>query len=1095
MDLRLPDTSARASGPTIVARPRIGSLLAAAWQRRTALVVAGGGYGKTTAVREAAAGGESRWVTLRPSDGLTETLSARIAAALGAPLPEEHSALAAATGADDRRRLAERCAALLCEQADKRSEDLLLVLDDLESVGADDVIGQLLRVLCLEAPRQLHIVLCGRRLPALGLGTARGRGEVVEVTAPDLAFTVAETAELLRARLGQEAVPMAEECWALTRGWAAALLLLVDRLDRLPPEDRAGGLAGLRRHIQTWRNFADEMVAGEPARTRRILAATWAAHRVTAPLLGAVGVPATASDLEGLWQRGLLAEAGDGTGYGLSPVLAETVAAGLAEPEARALRDTAARWFEDHGLLEDALECHVDGRAEQVRGFAARCGLALVRRGGAARLADGLRRHGTGGEPELDAVLAEALQAIGDWDGAIELFSRVQRAAGREGLAPAVAWRFGVLLYLRGQSARALGVLAAAHAPELQGADDAMVSAFLSSTLWSRGDVAAAAPLAEVALAQAQASGDACARAAAYVALALVAAGLGERERNEQCYRAALTAAAEAGDRVQLARIHANLSSRALEEGDYARAVQEAGLAVRTGASHRFFSALALSNQAEAHLRLGQLGAARTSLDEALEAYDELGSLDASVPQRLLGELYRQQGSLTRARSAFERARGLAEASGDAHARVFALCGLARTLAADDVKMARAAAREAAQEATSLERPAALCALAEVELRAGDRAEAAAVAKRAEAEARRTGDRAALADALEMLGAADAGPSQPRLRAAIELWDDVDDPVGAARARLALAVERGRTGDAASARRRLAELGVAVDIGAAGYLVARRDALAEVFGGAPSGMPGDVPAGPEVLVATLGRFAVVRRGEPVALAAWQSRKARDLFKLLIARRGRPLTREAAVEALWPEQDAARPGTLGNRLSVALSTIRKVLDPDRAHPPDHYLAGDSQSIALRLDHLSVDVVEFLDTARAAMAIAAAGDLQAAQTRLHRARSLYAGDFLEDDLYEDWAVECREEARSAALMVLRLLARTGTEQGSDETACEHLGQLLELDPYDEDAWLALVAAQLRLHRHGEARRRYAAYVRRMADLGIAPVALADTAGRRA
>lgn len=250
-----------------------------------------------------------------------------------------------------------------------------------------------------------------------------------------------------------------------------------------------------------------------------------------------------------------------------------------------------------------------------------------------------------------------------------------------------------------------------------------------------------------------------------------------------------------------------------------------------------------------------------------------------------------------------------------------------------------------------------------------------------------------------------------------------------------------------------------------------------------------------MLVATLGRFAVVRRGEPVALAAWQSRKARDLFKLLIARRGRPLTREAAVEALWPQQDSARPGTLGNRLSVALSTIRKVLDPDRAHSPDHYVAADSQSIALRLDHLSVDVVEFLDTARAAIATATAEDLKAAQTRLHRARSLYAGDFLEDDPYEDWAVECREEARSAALMVLRLLARAAAEQGSDEMTCEHLGQLLELDPYDEDAWLALVAAQLRLHRHGEARRRYAAYVRRMADLGIAPVALADTAGRRA
>ena len=59
------------------------------------------------------------------------------------------------------------------------------------------------------------------------------------------------------------------------------------------------------------------------------------------------------------------------------------------------------------------------------------------------------------------------------------------------------------------------------------------------------------------------------------------------------------------------------------------------------------------------------------------------------------------------------------------------------------------------------------------------------------------------------------------------------------------------------------------------------------------------------------------------MAAWQSRKARDLLKLLVARRGHPMTREAAAEAMWPGED---PEPLGNRLSVALSTIRKVLDP-------------------------------------------------------------------------------------------------------------------------------------------------------------------------
>ena len=69
--------------------------------------------------------------------------------------------------------------------------------------------------------------------------------------------------------------------------------------------------------------------------------------------------------------------------------------------------------------------------------------------------------------------------------------------------------------------------------------------------------------------------------------------------------------------------------------------------------------------------------------------------------------------------------------------------------------------------------------------------------------------------------------------------------------------------------------------------------------------------------------------------AWQSRKARDLLKILAARRGRPLTRDAAAEALWPNE---HPGPLPNRLSVALSTLRKVLDPERVAPADHFIAA-------------------------------------------------------------------------------------------------------------------------------------------------------------
>jgi DNA-binding SARP family transcriptional activator len=347
------------------------------------------------------------------------------------------------------------------------------------------------------------------------------------------------------------------------------------------------------------------------------------------------------------------------------------------------------------------------------------------------------------------------------------------------------------------------------------------------------------------------------------------------------------------------------------------------------------------------------------------------------------------------------------------------------------------------------------------------------LAKQAETEARATGDRAALAESLELQGAADSRVAGERLRSAIALWEDIGNPVGTARARLALAIFADDLAAAGATRRELAAMGVAPDLGAPGLLAGSRN------------------SDREVVIIALGRFAVVHAGEPIPLAAWQSRKARDLLKVLVARKGRPITREAAAEALWPDEDAE---PLGNRLSVALSTIRKVLDPGRRHSPDHYVVADARTIALRIEHVDVDLLGFLRAADTALDRMAKGEHEAADPELQRARQIYAGDFLEEDLYEEWAIETRDEARSRFVTVLRLLARLAADRRDDESAADYLGQLLEREPYDEDAWLALIAAQMRLRRHGQARRHYAAYARRMGELDVVPVALAEAAGWR-
>ncbi|HVR78599.1 MAG TPA: BTAD domain-containing putative transcriptional regulator [Acidimicrobiia bacterium] len=229
---------------------------------------------------------------------------------------------------------------------------------------------------------------------------------------------------------------------------------------------------------------------------------------------------------------------------------------------------------------------------------------------------------------------------------------------------------------------------------------------------------------------------------------------------------------------------------------------------------------------------------------------------------------------------------------------------------------------------------------------------------------------------------------------------------------------------------------------------------------------------PTLSIRTLGGFRVERDGEPVNSSQWRSKKARQLFKMLLARYDRPVHREHLIDALWPGETE---GDLGNRLAVAASTIRAVLDPDKEHPSDRFLSGDAETLRLGTEHMWIDVVEFLRLVETG----SSGDHLA----LEQAVDMYRGDFLEEDIYEDWAQHLRETARAAYVAALRKRAEVEGERGVDEGIAAQL-KILDVDPWDEAAHLAIVWALRSSGRHGEAQRAYYRYEARMRELGITP-----------
>ena len=246
---------------------------------------------------------------------------------------------------------------------------------------------------------------------------------------------------------------------------------------------------------------------------------------------------------------------------------------------------------------------------------------------------------------------------------------------------------------------------------------------------------------------------------------------------------------------------------------------------------------------------------------------------------------------------------------------------------------------------------------------------------------------------------------------------------------------------------------------------------------------------PAASVLTLGSFRVLLSGSPVTSSDWQSRKARTLLKVLISRYGGPVNREVLMEILWPGE---KPTKSASRLSVALSTLRSVLCPHKDHGSDHIVAADRTSVWLRLEHIDVDVVEFMSSARCGLQTRRNGSRVSSTRHLENAEAIYRGGFLEEDAYEDWAVGPREEARATYEEVLFALAEDALVLEDFDAATRRYREILEMDSYDERAYLDLVRVLDDSGHHGEARRCYGSYTARMREIGLETTPFPHTEG---
>lgn len=480
--------------------------------------------------------------------------------------------------------------------------------------------------------------------------------------------------------------------------------------------------------------------------------------------------------------------------------------------------------------------------------------------------------------------------------------------------------------------------------------------------------------------------------------------------------------------------------------------------------------ALVCLSRSETLMGLGRVDEAVSELDQARSFARAADSPLLGLIFLWLGEAHRIRGNASQASAAYREAIERAEASEQAQVLVLALAGLARSVLGEDLEQALELAQQALDQPAALGQVAPLLAAGWLRSAAGERERAIEHGQAAAREAGQQHDARGLAESLELQAL--AGPPEQALdllREAATLWDVSEDRIGAGINDVLIARITSDARAEHRARRELRSIGVRDD--------AHRTAGAlQVIGPIETS---------QVTIRALGPFAVFRAGQPIPGSEWQSKKARLALKIMVGRGGRGISRDALCELLWPGQVDS-----GSRLSVVLSTLRSVLDPDREHAADFYVEADRESVRLRSATVEIDASLFAAAAAEALRLARAGDAGAVEA-LELASAAYTGEFLEDDPYHPWAADVRDELHGLAGEVRRELVRA-LAVDDPERAVPWLLGLLSDDSYDESSHQLLIQILHAAGRHGEARRAHRRYLINMAEIAVPTLTFAELVG---
>lgn len=1088
--------------------------------RPLTVVMADAGYGKTTllAAYARALARPVVWYSLMSSDADLVVFGRYLLEGFRRQLPrfgrDFHLALEEARpGARSAEMLA---GTLVNELATLKGGPYLLVLDDFQNVAGGPGVVSMTSTLLAHLPPQVRLVLASRAVPPLSLERMRAGGQVFELDSSQLRFTRDELARLFsdvyRRPLNDQELDVLEQT---TLGWPTAVHLVFEMLRRSDQTSLETVLADFRASNLELHDYLSAEVYGrlDPP-SRRLLERTAALSRFDVDLATALAgdVANARGILETLVRRGLLRTFGNGTqaSYECHDLVGRFIRheiESLGGVEAwRGLEADSALALAERGEPERAMRHFLAaGRATEaaalLRGLAPR----FLREGRATSLLQHLTelpQELVAGELPLSLALADAHQALGQWDQAESRYQEIlerSRQSGDRATECLGLLGLGKVHNLRGRYEQVLGMaergLAIAHTQSVE--TRARLLQMKAGAHFYLGQYRAAEQVLGQVRSMLPSNVDLDLLLPAVHNLATAYAAQGKFREALQEFRSAL--AQVRGTASPRAPLYlSNLAYYLAELGELseARRAAEEGLQAAQRFSNRVYETACHSSLAHILIQSGDVEGSLASLKKAEELNAELRmEMIAADLLMLRGRIFCARGEFGRGLEFLTHAIALLESRPDSPQLVDCTATLAwcelragRVRAARD-RLVQLQPRVDATE-NDFQRTRVHYWLAETLLALGDRRGAESHLARALRTVRERGYH----HFLRSQARDEPAPLLHALSANIELGVAsaalVDAGTGVQQALLELVREaRPAIGEASLSV--LAEVGGKESLDALEKTAKARRVLQPAIRTArrrideriSRGAAG-VPEGRAPRLTVFGPPQLLVEERPVPASVWRAQRAFHLLIYLILH-PRGASKEELLEHFWPGRQLAA----GKRnFHPTLSYVRKVLPRGREAPILRENEFYRYNPAYPLTCDAWDFERALEEARAAR------EPSARRRSLERAVKLANGRFLEG-MYGRWAEDLESRMRDRLERAWLELGALSESDGDHEAALGSFRRAGELDEFRETTRLAVIRALVRLGNRGAAVVEYERFKSLLkSELGVDPMPETDKAVRQ-